>query len=311
MIHEHPSWWVVDPSKLSTFTECPRRYFYQYVLGWSPSGNSIHLEFGSAWHLAMEHLTWKLAEPGYSVKTAIIEAHGLLTEYYRRFFGPELDDSHAPKNPARALPALVQWVQEYSGECFVPLYTEIAGSVPISQHRVLHFRMDAILEMEGLIRARDFKTAGQLSRSWIDQWHLSDQMMTYYHALRCLYPGEKVWGVEIDGAVFNKTKMQYHRVPVRPRPEMMNQWLWNANYHVDQIYENYWRLAEASEDDPSLEAFPQHRKSCTDYFGCPYFDFCLAWANPLRRCAETPFGFQIKFWDPRKERENAKVIFDL
>lgn len=310
-LSEHPSWWVLDPSKLSTFTECPRRYFYRYVLGWDYEKPSIHLEFGSAWHLAMEHLHRELPKRERAASEIILEAHQKLTDYYRSYFGPELDESNAPKNPQRALTALIEWVTTYNGEVFEPVYTEIAGSVPISHERVLHFRMDAILIVDGLYRARDFKTAGTLSRSWIDQWKISDQMFTYYHALRCLYPSAQVWGIEVDGAIFNKTKMQYHRVPVRPSPEMMNQWLWNVNFHVEQIYEQHWRLAEAREGDACLEAFPQHRKSCTGYFGCPYLDFCLSWANPLQRCGEVPFGFVVKWWDPRAERETAKVIFDL
>lgn len=307
---EHPSWWILDPSKLSTYTECPRRFFYQYVLGWQPSGPSVHLEFGSAWHLAMEHLTWELPK-GRDPRAVISEAHEKLTTYYRSFFGPEMDAVNHPKNPARALVALAEWVVEYHGERFTPIYTEIAGSVPISPDRVLHFKMDTILEVDGLYRSRDFKTAGQLSRQWIDQWKLADQMFAYYHALRCLFPGDLVWGMEVDGAIFNKTKMQFHRVPVRPTPEMMEQWLWNANYHVDQIYEHYWRLSEASTSDGCLAAFPQHRKSCTDYFGCSYLDFCLAWANPLQRCEEIPFGFERRFWDPREEQKLAKNVFNL
>ena len=47
---------VHDASKLQCFMDCPRQYFYRYVLGWSRQGSNIHLIFGEGWHRAMETL---------------------------------------------------------------------------------------------------------------------------------------------------------------------------------------------------------------------------------------------------------------
>jgi hypothetical protein len=60
--------------------ECPSSYFYEYILGWRPENPNLHLEFGKAWHFAMEHL----------ILEAIIakqsnEAYQLFLEHYRQF----------------------------------------------------------------------------------------------------------------------------------------------------------------------------------------------------------------------------------
>lgn len=47
-----------------------------------------------------------------------------------------------------------------------------------------------------------------------------------------------------------------------------------------------------------MMAFPMNDTSCTDFFGCPYHDYCMSWQNPLQRCGEPPLGFREEFWDP-------------
>ena len=49
-------WSVLDPSKIKTFKQCPRQFFYEHVLGWRSKEPNLHLVFGEAWHQALEHL---------------------------------------------------------------------------------------------------------------------------------------------------------------------------------------------------------------------------------------------------------------
>ena len=306
MITQHESWNIIDSTKLNAFLECPRSYFYEYILGWRPEAPNLHLEFGKAWHLAMEHLI----NNGYG-ETSIAQAFSLFNEHYRQHFPEVTDELNAPKNPNNALRALVQYCEEYKNDKFKPIYTEIAGTVPIDEGKVLHFRMDSIVEEDGMIRSMEHKTGSQLSRQWTDQWSLAIQTGTYNHVLYCLYPTEQVWGVEINGVFFQKKENKFMRVPSRRNKHMMNSWQWTVCHIVNMIEFETKRMFDVKEDDEVMEAFPQNPTNCTKYFGCRYHDYCLAWANPLSRCEEVPLGMKQEWWDPKAEESTAKHVFKL
>lgn len=43
-----------DSTSLGLFKECPRKYYYEIILGWRPKGTSVHLKFGQLYHAGME-----------------------------------------------------------------------------------------------------------------------------------------------------------------------------------------------------------------------------------------------------------------
>jgi len=311
MIQPHAAWKVHDSTKIQNFLDCPRSYFYEYVVGWRPEAPNIHLEFGKAWHMAMEHLILTHGRDGEYTPGAIAEAYLLFLEHYRRFYGEQMDDTNHPKSPGNAMNALIQYSQEYSNDKFEPLYTEIAGTVPIGDKKVLHFRIDSIIRTADGIRSREHKTGSQLSRQWTDGWMLKNQTRTYNHVLYCLFPEEEVWGVEINGVIFNKTKIQFSRVPCRQSKDMMRVWFWNVNHWFNMIEWEFERLMECKESDSVMMCFPMNTESCTKYFGCKYHDFCRVWANPLQRIDEIPVGFKQEYWNPMDDDKNAKHIFNL
>ena len=308
-IPEHKTWAIVDSTKMQCFLDCPRRYFFEYMLGWQGEGDNVHLIFGEAWHRAMEHLLLN----GYN-KAAIAEAYMKLNSYYRQHFDEATDDLRAPKIPTNALNALVGYVIEYKNDEFEVLYTEIAGSVPITEKRVMHFRMDSILRWPYGIGSLEHKTGSTLTRIWMDQWLLSLQTGTYNHVLYCLYPEELIRdaGVMINGAIFNKTKTQFKRVPARRTKHMMNVWFWNIKHYFAMLEYEMERLQGCREEDDVLMAFPMNTQSCTKYFGCPWISYCMTWSNPLRYADEPPHGCTTRWWDPSdREEKPAKVVFDL
>ena len=45
-VPEHESWYIHDSSKIQEYLECPRMYFYRYVMGWTPDSFNNHTDFG-------------------------------------------------------------------------------------------------------------------------------------------------------------------------------------------------------------------------------------------------------------------------
>jgi hypothetical protein len=122
-----------------------------------------------------------------------------------------------------------------------------------------------------------------------------------------LYGPDSVYGVEINGAIFQKTKPNFVRFPVIKGPTAMNVWLWTVNHYIDQIEHELMRLERCSEGDLIMKAFPMNTESCSDYFGCAYHDFCTSYHNPLQKIENVPMGMQIRFWDPTAVETTNKM----
>ena len=307
MIKEHPTWWKHHASKTNDYLTCPRYYFYRTILGWRREDTRNHLAFGSAWHEMME----TLLREGYNME-ALSNGMQKFLQHYRKHFGEETDELFTPKTPSTALTAAAHYIQEYAVKDAGQevLHTEACGAVPIGPDRLIHFKQDSVLRDERGIFSREHKTRSRAERQWIDQWQLSMQVGTYTHALYCMYPSEQVWGVEINGTIFQKSKIDFVRVSCRASFPMLNAWLADVNRIIDNIHRDIQILME--DDDPGesvMRAFTRNPKSCTDYYGCEYHAFCTSWPNPLQNVYDDPpIGFYQEYWDPEVETEDGDVV---
>jgi hypothetical protein len=297
---------ILDSSKVQSFMDCPRGFFFRYVLGWTQEEDNLHLVFGSAWHDAMEHLYNK----GLSAKSAA-EAYSLFLDVYREAFPNEMtDDARRPKDPGTALAGLAAYVTKYAQEdsSIEVLFTEVAATVPIRSDRVIHAKCDAIIRKDGSIWSHEHKTSGRNSEPWRDQWHLKIQVGSYSHLLFSAFPSEHVEGVMINATVLTKSRgAEFLRIPVRKRPVDMQQYLWEVNHWVDQIEMNFKHLSACRDSDDVMTCFPKNSESCSK-FGCRYPGLCTTWTNPLQNQHRIPPGLVVDFWDPRRTAEEAKNI---
>ena len=322
-IPSHPAWDVRDSSKIDEYILCPRYYFYHNLLGWTLDQPEHDLVFGDAFHRAREHQLLF----GYN---DIPGAYNAFETAYRKEFPPETDRLYTPKDPSAVLHALMQFAQLYSRDLeeneVVELdgikMTEIAGTVPVDEKRVLHYRMDSIMRrrQDSMIFSWDHKTTSGKwihDTRWDNELFLSIQNGTYTHCLYCMFPVEQILGVEFVKTGFEHLQKGsanrpagYHattrRIPAWKSPDQMNTWLWTVNDLLDDIDRDMDRLSHANAGDEVLMAFRMNPKSCTSYRGCMFHDFCLAWQNPLRRCEEPPLGFKIHFWNPAEREATVK-----
>lgn len=308
---EHPSWFILDSSKIEDYISCPRYYFYRNILGWRKEAENKDLIFGLSWHEAQRILLVM----GYN-QDAINEGYLLAEAIYRDAFpNPETDIERIPKIPAAIYAALPKYIEQFKNDKEEVLYTEITGSVPIANNKLLRFKMDSILKDDRGHLSRDHKTGSQNSSSWRDGFKCKFQFGTYQHVLHCLY--KDVWGIEVNGAVFTKSKgVEYVRVPVRRTVEMMEVWLHSANYWYDRIMADIDYLITTADKyerfDNVMGCFMQHTNNCTIYGACQFMDFCLCWPNPLTQdLSIPPEGFREEYWDPRTLEEKSSNVMHL
>uniref|UniRef100_A0A6H1ZSX1 PD-(D/E)XK nuclease superfamily protein n=1 Tax=viral metagenome TaxID=1070528 RepID=A0A6H1ZSX1_9ZZZZ len=325
MIPEHPSWQIIDSSKLDDYLTCPRCFFFCHVLGWRLDVPAHDLYFGECWHMAREY---QLIH-GYS---DIEGAYNTFLNQYRKKFPEQTDINFRPKTPEAVKQALTNFAVTYfndlednellrNPETNEP-FTEISGTVPIDNKRVLYFRMDSLLRRkeDGMIFSWDHKSTTKyiFYDNWNRQFFLSVQNGTYTHCMYCLFPVEQVLGVEFCGCGFEYLSRgsaarpagyysTLKRVPAFKPPEQMNVWLWNTINTVNNVERDFDRLSDCSENDSIMQSFPQNPGGCGKYRGCEFHDTCMLVANPLRIADEPPFGFREEFWDPREKDARNKM----
>ena len=306
VIQPHHTWDILDSSKLTTYMECPRKFFYRYLLGWRPDWPNNHLVFGSAWHLAMEHLLIN----GYT-QSSVAEAQILCGEYYREHFAPDTDELYEPKTMRNAFDSIVEYARVHAPRDreYEVLYTELAGLVLVAPDRTMTFKCDAILRdrSTGSIFGLDHKTSQRRYDNWGEHWTLSTQMLTYLHALCCLYPDSDTlqmlircsffYSVQKKTGEYRPTEFAEH--PIAKSLPQMQAWLERTNAWIDHLDDDMQHLQQETTDDNSMQSFPQNDTACFNYGRqCEFFDFCNAWSNPLTRCEQTPIGFNVEWWDP-------------
>lgn len=314
----HPTWDIQDSSKLKAFMECPRKYFYSYVIGWQNSRPSNHLIFGSAWHEAMAHLY----DNGFEKDNIFDAFNSKFLPYYRKFFDPGEDDMFFPKTPARALLALVYYCDVYKDDLVEnevikhngKKLIEIGGKISISDKYSVAFRQDTILQGPRGIFSLEHKT-GSNSYGWDSQWYLNPATAIYSHVLYCLFPPNEIQGIRYNGMMFKKTKddlkkddkepfrhFEVIRVPIHKSLDDMSAMVVNIIWWLDAISGEFDQLSTCSESDPIMACYPQNWTACNNWGRtCEYHDFCCYWRNPLRHLDRLPMDMEVKHWDPTEE----------
>ena len=309
----HETFQIYDSSKIKAFTECPRAYFYRYVLGWTSDRPNNHLVFGTAFHKGMEQLLLG----GYTIGS-IDNAYSAFIGEYREIFPEETDVETFPKTPGMALRAFTMYTSVYAEDVkqFDVKHTEVWGMVLVNdQGRKLCFRIDAIVERNGYTIGLEHKTATKRTGTWEAQWDLATQMFTYTHVLNSI--SDKSDGVIINGVFFYKGKQKagditFGRIPIRTNGNMMIARLWRVNWYVDMIEYNFKQLSQCTDKDAVMRAFPPRECYCTAWYRtCPYHTFCRIWPNALQHIDRVPAGMKCEFWDPRDYKTEAREVMDL
>lgn len=312
-IKPHPSWKLIDSSKLQAYQSCPRKYFYQYVLGYSPEKPSLPLVYGEAWHRGLAELY-----KGGFTKESLDAGKRAFTSYYRKFYPTvESEIGNKGKTYSRAMDALKMYCETWETDKydFHISAVEEGGTVDIGiplangdwPTRKIAYRMDAVG-----IRCRDdvsciieHKTASRGGQSWKKQWDLSLQMGTYTYALRernSTYTDPVPAEIYVNGTIFAPVNTTFERKLVTPTKARLAEWLWQVNNIWSNIERDFERLREVSPKAMIMDAFLKNASACSGYSCCPFHDLCVYHTNPLASKG-MPLGMVIRHWNPLRGEE--------
>lgn len=288
-----------DNSMVEAFCRCERRHYFNYVRCIVPERTGLALSFGSAWHEAMDSM-WR----NWDVEASY--------QAFLSLWPQEIDETTAyPRTPGRAKEMLFEYkkrFQEISLRDYKVLGIERGFRVPLSPDAAYPFytgRLDKILQCipDGKIIICDHKTAASFERGWKDSFSPNSQMDGYAFAGVMTY-GDDFYGIVIDGALTQKTKLDFLRLPIIKDSMYINAWLIETQQRIDSILTNIQRLQKGE------YCFPKRTVACSDYGGCPFLYICRQWPYPWEKPG-IPFGYRQDDWDPLKDNEEKERKWDV
>lgn len=291
---------VVDSSMLSTFSTCPRKFYYRYILNLQPTTHrlSIHLHAGKCFasgceaaRLAFhyEHLDADLAlgrglealwkEWGYFVedpddKKTLPAMSGALVAYFDNF----------PLASEKPYLVMGRPAVEFSFADPLPV------DHPSGQPFILSGRFDYIVHFANALWGMDEKTASRLGPSWESQWDLRPQFSAYTYG--AANAGIKLEGFLVRGVGIYLRDYGFAEIPTYRPPFLLDRWLQRTTCSLKQIVAmaetNHWPTNEGE----ACHAFNTR---------CPYMSLCAS-ANPFQGLRS---GYQAIRWNPATRTEEV------
>lgn len=303
-----------DNTRISSYKECPRKYFLRHKRNLVREGLSAALLFGLGWHDAQDSI-WTMLNAGKTTDEEVLKA-GMrqFNETWVHEGGPNpLDltisqrDNLAPRTPEIAAEMMYNYIRTRKGfiqDCEL-LGVEVPFAVPIYEDEspVMYIgRLDKVIKhlQYGIIVIEHKTTAWYAKatgfrKDYLEGFSPNSQVDGYIHAGHMIY-GEKVSGVWVDAALVHKTEHNRFRfIPIDRQFAMIDQWLHETRDWIDRI--------ELEEDvnptakRPDYEGFPKNTGACNIYAGCSYRDLCKFYARPSL-IPDRPPGFKVEKWQP-------------
>lgn len=317
-----------DSTSLGWLKECPKRYYYEMILGYEPRSRSIHLTFGG-WYASgveryaharadgLDHdaavykmVRWALGASGERIECADCAGTGQQDRSYESFECPACKgvgstwqawESGDPiKNRYTLLRSLI-WNVDARRDA--PFRTHILANgkpaVELSFNFPLYDYMghtislaghlDSVVEFNGGLWVLDDKTTkGALNDQFFKNFSPNNQMSLYMAAGQIIL-SEPVAGVLVRGAQIGVGFTRFATRPIPRAPAVVEEWIEDTKYWIGQAY----NFAVA-------QHWPMNDKSCTSYGGCPFARVCSV--SPSHRAAWLKEDFVPRFWNPLDAR---------
>jgi hypothetical protein len=298
-----------DSTSLGWLKTCPRLYQYSMIDKWRSRGNSVHLDFGSWYHSALEgydrqrsegaehedalrnvihwlmSITWVRSEDqgvngpwqsGHNLKTRETLVRSVI--WYLEQFGPA--DSCKTVQLVNGKPAV---------ELSFRMEMDWGPEAAPAERFVLSGHLDRVVQFQGAYYVMDRKTSSTTIGSYyFDQYDPDNQMSLYSMAARVIYQ-TPVRGVIIDAAQIAVGFSRFSRGFTFRTEAQIEEWLGETKAWL--------RLAEGF---AIAGHWPMNDKSCHQYGGCVFRKVCSKSPEVRHKFLET--DFVKRQWNPLEAR---------
>lgn len=292
-----------DSTSLGLLKECPRKYYYQMVLGYGTSSTNVHLRFGLLYHAALERYDHARAQAADHDQALDVMVEWALENSGERdelgTFTPwESGDDF--KNRYTLIRSVVWYVEEYrkshlstvildNGKPAVELSFKFEAFDVANESILLCGHIDKLVyesDNPDRIWVSDHKTTkSALSDHWYKSFTPHNQFTLYTIAGNVVLGADRCQGVIVNGAQIQIGFTRFGQRPA-PRPKaVLGEWLSDAKWWITQARQ----MAEA-------DHWPMNDKSCGNYSGCPFAKVCAV--SPNHRNAWLKSDFVSFNWNP-------------
>lgn len=251
-----------NASSIKMIQTCPRLYKYQMIDGFSPSEESVHLAFGSAFAEAQEHY-----------QVLISQGHeNPLREVVREAMkaSADWDFDNNKKDQFTLIRTIVWYFDHFEG---ADLKTATINGKPAVEIKFtidlgdgLNFlvgTLDRVVEKSGSRYILDNKTTSTGITPHYFRGYSPDNQVTAYSLAGTTIFNSPVAGVIIDVAQIAQGFSEFSRAPVLRTSAQMEEWR-----------EDALRWIKFAHECTKADHFPMNTTSCGNYGGCPFRSVC-------------------------------------
>ena len=307
-----------DNTKISSYKDCPRKYFLRHVMNWRSEGTAVPLVFGLSWHEALS-VIWTHAQQ--ANKRDLREAAiGKFNEIWQGE-GMSIDmnmeqlEALSPRTPNIAEEMLHNYIEDrwnvLSNARVVSDEQPFAVPIPNTERSWYVGRLDKVIEYNGQLLVIEHKTTsiykkdGGFQSSYVEGWYSDSQVKGYQFGAGIYYPGlTQVW---VDAALVHKTVHDKFRfIPVSHSFPLIKEWLDDTSEYIARIKTDEIKFHERG--TLSGGTFPKNENSCFGKFGsCSFLDVCRTTAD-IPPDAAVPVGYMIERWSPFETLGLEKIL---
>lgn len=278
-----------DNTILSCYKECPRKFYLRHRLSLASRSRSAALDFGLAWHTALETL-WVSRSTGEAMNSFL---KTWTEECSRPWPEPLGFEGDKKRNPQRASAMIEAYAAErqHLMDTYELLGNEQAFAVPLGDGMFYIGRLDKVLRApSGAVTVLEHKTTTSYSiqqgfqPSFVEQWSPNSQIDGYLYAIRRLFPDAHT-ELFVDAALVHNKETRFKLIPTGRQSTQVDGWLEETRDWISRL------KAEV--------AFPRLTNSCYSVYGsCQFVDICRFSKNPCDLIVEDTHDFEEVVWEP-------------
>lgn len=300
---------ALDNTKIDSFLVCEMKFFWEHLQGVKLKTPSIHLQFGQAFHAAVEqwHITGDVTKAK-EIFTAVMEGAVF----------------HTNKNLDHGLAIIEEYAKHHSSSTWTPLIqdenhkTELSFALPLMDELLYVGKIDMVIKLNDHTMFVDHKTTSQLGASYFNGIKPNRQFAGYHWALDHYYP---TYGGLINAIFIGKPKAltvkqqkdievtrialgdeaaneEYRFASVNTK--FANEIVTFSKHDIQEWETNTKKIVGCMRDTHRDNSWIKNSHSCNYYGLCPYHSLCIE-PRSFMDIQPNDAMYERRFWNPLAE----------
>jgi hypothetical protein len=297
---------VIDQTSLGLFKECPRKYYYRMIEGWSTRYFNVHLSFGSWFHEGCEKYERARASGLNHIEALRVAVRHALASTWDPVLGKPWNSDNKDKNRYSLIRTLVWYLDDLAGSAsktvvlangqpaveltfkYIPQDYETGEELTSFTGEPIFFsgHLDSMIELQDATFISDRKTTSRrLGPGYFAAYTPDNQFSMYTHAGHWAFSTD-VSGVICDAIQVSGGTSRFERQIIYRTEAQLREWYSHTKFYISLM----GQMAEQNR-------WPMNDKAC---FMCQFRPVCARTPAARQTWLETDYTKEI--WDPSISR---------